>query len=454
MGNIHPTAILTDQCESIKIALREVMSDTIHRYCLWHILSKIPQKFKNVVDFDKTVAEFKEMVYDSIKIDTFESKWHEFVRSHGMETSEWLRTLYEEREKWVSVYLNHTFWAGMISTQRSEGIHAYYDGYIHFMSTLKQFVEQYEIATSNKIQKEFRADFESKRKVIKCISRFEWEKQFQRSYTNYIFNLVQKEINRVLYCHIIPPTEEESIEAANQFGIEIFKVLERSIVNNWYHKEFTYTVELRPNGEYINCNCRKFEFKGIICYHIFKVLSFKYIHTVNERYLLRRWRKDVPRRHSSIFFAEGYPHMADDYKKFQEVERWFQDCTNLSIGSGEKMEFVKRKVIDLHKEVLTWNPILTAQSQQRSVENILKEQSVGGTHVLDPPVTRPRGRPRTNRLISASEANAGRGRINTRGTGGGCRGGHSGRGRRNYAQEMDVLDLNQPVIATQSIQVN
>ncbi|KAG6536338.1 hypothetical protein ZIOFF_001392 [Zingiber officinale] len=323
MGNIHPTAILTDQCESIRITLRDVMPNTIHRFCLWHILSKVPQKFKNVVDFDKAIVEFKAMVYDNITIGTFESKWAEFVRSHGMEGS-------------------------MISTQRSEGMHAYFDGYVHSMSTLKQFVEQYEIAISNKIQKEFRADHESKSKVMKCISQFEWENQFQRSYTNSMFNLVQKEIMRVLYCHFISPTEEESIEAINHVGIEKYKVLERSIVNNWYHKEFTYTV-----------------------------MSMKDIHTINERYLLRRWRKDVPRRHSSIFFAGGYPHMIDEYKKFQELERCFQECSDLSIGIAEKMKFVKQKLIDLNKELLNWNPIVEVASSAHSIEHMAEEQAVG-----------------------------------------------------------------------------
>ena len=30
IGNIHPTAIITDQCESIKQAIREVMLDIVH----------------------------------------------------------------------------------------------------------------------------------------------------------------------------------------------------------------------------------------------------------------------------------------------------------------------------------------------------------------------------------------------------------------------------------------
>ncbi|KAL8548964.1 hypothetical protein ACS0TY_008015 [Phlomoides rotata] len=55
---------------------------------------------------------------------------------------------------------------------------------------------------------------------------------------------------------------EEQIADSNDIGIERYRVLERSILNDYFLKEFTYTVEWRPLGAYISCNCRKFEFKG------------------------------------------------------------------------------------------------------------------------------------------------------------------------------------------------
>ncbi|KAL8480647.1 hypothetical protein ACS0TY_026711 [Phlomoides rotata] len=79
----------------------------------------------------------------------------------------------------------------MISTQRSEGMHAYFDEFVHSRSTLKQFMEKYEIVISNKIQKEFAADFKSKNNFVKCITHFPLELKFQSAYTNDIFSLVQ-----------------------------------------------------------------------------------------------------------------------------------------------------------------------------------------------------------------------------------------------------------------------
>ncbi|XP_057989077.1 protein FAR1-RELATED SEQUENCE 5-like [Hevea brasiliensis] len=159
MGDVHPNSILTDQCESMRKAIREVMPNTKHRFCLWHILCKVPEKFRGVIDYDSACLEFKAAIYDSLTIEMFERNWNEFVVKHGLERNEWLSKLYVDREYWVPIYLNHTFWAGMVSTQRSESMHAHCDGYVNSMSTLKQFVEQYEIAMCDKIEKEFYADF-------------------------------------------------------------------------------------------------------------------------------------------------------------------------------------------------------------------------------------------------------------------------------------------------------
>ncbi|XP_058006625.1 protein FAR-RED IMPAIRED RESPONSE 1-like [Hevea brasiliensis] len=177
MEDVHPNSILTNQCESMRKAIREV-----------------PEKFRGVINYDSACLEFKAVIYDSLTIEMFERNWNEFVVKHGLERNEWLSKLYVDREYWVPIYLNHTFWDGMVSTQRSESMHGYFDGYVNSMSTLKQFVEQYEIAMCDKNEKEFYADFKSKNTVLNCIYVFEWEQQFQKAFTNSIFKLVQEEI--------------------------------------------------------------------------------------------------------------------------------------------------------------------------------------------------------------------------------------------------------------------
>ncbi|KAL8481208.1 hypothetical protein ACS0TY_027112 [Phlomoides rotata] len=376
MNGVHPNAIITDQCPSINLAIRDVMPNTTHRYCIWYILSKVPEKFKHVHNFDRCSVDFKGLVYDSLTIENFETRWAEFLVKYHLENNVWLTGLYEEMEKWVPVYLHDTFWA--ISTQRSEGMHAYFDEFVHSRSTLKMFMEQYDMAMGNKIQKEFITDFQSKNKLSNV-------------YTHSIFKLVQEQINRMMYCQVIP-----SEEVSNETEVVVINVFERSIVNNYFWKECTYTVRWREIGEHISCKCRKFEFRGILCCHIMVVMAQKNIQTVNERYVLRRWRKDVNRQHSNIFFAGGYPHMTEEYKKFQEVEKYFQQCIELAMCSSEKLEFIKEKCNEMKDALVNWVPttsdnllqqledglgVLDVYHVQRNVVEVVVDEHVAGVLV-------------------------------------------------------------------------
>ena len=44
MSNSAPIGIITDQDKAMKAAIENVFPNTRHRWCLWHILKKIPEK--------------------------------------------------------------------------------------------------------------------------------------------------------------------------------------------------------------------------------------------------------------------------------------------------------------------------------------------------------------------------------------------------------------------------
>ncbi|XP_057996549.1 protein FAR-RED IMPAIRED RESPONSE 1-like [Hevea brasiliensis] len=359
MVNIHPHVILTDQCESIKVAIREVMPKIRHRFYLWPILSKMSENFKGVEGFTKATNEFKALIFDSLTIETFETNWNDFLTKYGLENNEWLMKLYSERENWVPVYLKHMFWVGMMSTQRSEGMHANFDGYVNSRSTLKQFIEQYEMAIRGKNEKELLSEF------IKCL----W------------------------YCDVNPSNEDEE---SNEHGMERYNILERCIINDWYRKEFVYRVEHRENEQYFNCNCKKFDSSGILCCYILKVIVTKGMEVINERYLFRRWRKDVHHPYIKRFFARGYPMMTDEYKKHHELEGDFAQITDIVIGNTQKMEYVKRQLRALQVNLSEWNDGLLASAV--GSENIGITNSDSLVAILNPNEACSYERPRSNRF--------------------------------------------------------
>ncbi|KAF2297051.1 hypothetical protein GH714_016086 [Hevea brasiliensis] len=307
------------------------------------------------------------------------------------------------------------FWAGMMSTQRSEGMHTYFDGYINSRSTLKRFVKQYEMAIRRKNEKELLSEFISKNRVVSYISPFGWERKFQHAFTHEMFKLIQEQVKRLWYCDVNPPNEDEE---SNEHGTERYNILERCIINDWYHKEFVYRVEQRENGQYFSCNCKKFDSSGILCCHILKVIVAKGIEVINERYLFRRWRKDVHHPYIKRFFAGGYPMLTEEYKKYHELEGDFAQVTDIVIGNMQKMEYVKRQLRALQVNLSEWNDGLLASAV--GSENVGITNLDSSIAILNPNEARSCGRPQSNRFRSRHELNGGSNRSRTRGRRGRC----------------------------------
>uniref|UniRef100_A0A2N9EPF4 Protein FAR1-RELATED SEQUENCE n=1 Tax=Fagus sylvatica TaxID=28930 RepID=A0A2N9EPF4_FAGSY len=190
MCDIAPKAIITDQCQAMRRAIEIVFSETVHRWCIWHITMKLPVKLAGLEAYQDIKHYLLKAVHDSMTVEEFEEKWNHTITSHHLEENEWLAKLYEERERWVPAFLNSNFFAGMSSTQRSESMNAFFDGYLHSSTTLKVFVEQFENAMRNKVEKEILSDFECFKGKLECSSSSPMEKQFQEAYTHEIFKRV------------------------------------------------------------------------------------------------------------------------------------------------------------------------------------------------------------------------------------------------------------------------
>jgi hypothetical protein len=206
-----PSAIITDQDRAMKNAISRVFPRTRHRYCLWHILKKISEKFRAYAQYDAIKSSLRRCVYESQTCGDFEAGWQSLLENYNLKDNDWLRRLYDERTFWVPAYLKGVFWAGMTTTQRSESMNAFFDGYVRPSTTLKQFVDQYDIALRKKIENEALADFNSFNSVLPCVSFFSFEEKFQQVYTIAKFREVQAEILGRIYCTVSLLTKDGTI---------------------------------------------------------------------------------------------------------------------------------------------------------------------------------------------------------------------------------------------------
>ncbi|KAF5445047.1 hypothetical protein F2P56_034130 [Juglans regia] len=187
-----PKAIITDQDRSMKSAIAMVFPETHHRYCLWHIMRKLPEKLRSHSQFNVGLkTDIQTALYDSHTCQEFDAKWGKLIQKYDLGDNTWLEGLYTERSFWVPIYLKDVFWADMSTTQRSESMNAFFDRYVHSGTTLKEFVDQFDNALRKKVEVKTTADFNSCNQTIPCVTPFHFEKQFQAVYINAKFKEIQ-----------------------------------------------------------------------------------------------------------------------------------------------------------------------------------------------------------------------------------------------------------------------
>ncbi|XP_022871369.1 protein FAR1-RELATED SEQUENCE 5-like [Olea europaea var. sylvestris] len=326
VGCMHgqaPKGIIIDQDRAMQNAIQIVFPHTMHRWCLWHILKKLPEKFGYHVDKASIFSTIHGLVYDSQTVEEFEEGWRGMIDRYNLYDSDWLSGLFESRFCWVPCFLKTTFWAGMSTTQRSESMNTFFDGYVHSKTSLKQFIEQYERALRSKVEKEFQANFKSYAQMVPCVTNHDMETQFQKVYTISKFREVQDEFIRKVYYDIISVSEGCS-------GT-IYKVLEDILLYGVHRTKRTFSVSFTRETCDIVCSCHLFEFRGIVCRHAFTVLIRNDVKFLPDKFILRRWRRDVSRAHTRVaVYYDGldgspiqlrYDDMCRDFRRWLTLLR-------------------------------------------------------------------------------------------------------------------------------------
>ncbi|XP_017438123.1 protein FAR-RED ELONGATED HYPOCOTYL 3-like [Vigna angularis] len=225
---------------------------------------KIPEKLQSYSAYKDIKRQRKQVVYNSDLVDNFVYGWERMITTFSLHTNEWFSSLYEERHRWVPCYLRNSFWAGMSTTQRSESMNAFFDGYINSRTTLQEFVKQYDNALQHKTEKETQADFTSLNTTLPCGSQSLIERQFQKHYTHAKFTKIQSEFRGKINCFV------DGIVV--QDNSSLYKVMEDSI-HNEIREERAFMVTFQRDTMDVNCSCLLFEFRGIICRHCVCVLA-------------------------------------------------------------------------------------------------------------------------------------------------------------------------------------
>jgi hypothetical protein len=84
MNGRASVAIIIDQDWAMKNTIARVFPRTRHKYCLWHILKKIPDKCKSYSNYCAIKNVIHKYVYESQTCGDFEVGWQSLLDSYEL----------------------------------------------------------------------------------------------------------------------------------------------------------------------------------------------------------------------------------------------------------------------------------------------------------------------------------------------------------------------------------
>ncbi|XP_010254494.1 PREDICTED: protein FAR1-RELATED SEQUENCE 4-like isoform X2 [Nelumbo nucifera] len=362
MGGIAPKTIVTDQNEAIKAAIAQVFSNVRHRFCLWHILNKIPEKLGHATKkHGNFMVEFDKCIYRSWTEEEFEDQWSKMVHIFELSGDEWLKSLYEDRKQWVPTFMRDNFFAGISTTQRSESIISYFDKFMYKETSLIEFVEQCRVALRDRYEKESKAESDSWHGTPALKSYSPYEKQMSTIYTHEIFKKFQVEVLGIVSCQVRKDKEDGTTTV---FRVEDFGVQQ------------DFIVAWDETKSEISCLCHCFEYNGFLCRHMMVVLHTSAVSEIPSHYILKRWTKD----------AKNWQVMNQRSGEVQYTEQRYNDICQRALKLGEygsislesynlivlRVEELLRQCENMHNSVnaaAPTMPVVEKQGKRRNTNN-------------------------------------------------------------------------------------
>lgn len=273
MNGKAPQTIMTDENMWLKEAIAVEMPRTKHAFCIWHIIAKFSDWFSLQLgsQYDKWKVDFHRL-YNLHSGEDFELGWREMVDMYGLHGNKHIASLYALRTFWALPYLRCYFFAGMTSTFQAELVNAYIQRFMSAQSVPDNFVEQVAAVVDYKDQAGTKQKNQQKVHKVSLKTGSPIESHAATVLTPYAFCKLQDEL-------VLAPQYAYIIVGENYF-----------IVRHHTEMDGGYKVVWVPHDDFITCSCHQFEFLGILCRHVLRVLSANNCFHIPDQYLPVRWR--------------------------------------------------------------------------------------------------------------------------------------------------------------------
>ncbi|XP_074266688.1 protein FAR1-RELATED SEQUENCE 5-like [Silene latifolia] len=206
MGGKEPEYIITDQDPGIIKSFPLVFKTARNRFCMWHIMNKVPIKYGSTRhDYQDFLKKLNTVIWDEdLEADEFDGKWLEIMAQHDVGDVEWFTECYSKRRQWVMAHCKDLkMGAIMRTTQRSESENRFFKRFVHKYGTLVEFLMRFESAMEQQRHNQKRLDNENRQSNPKLSSKMALESDAARVYTHNMFEEFQQELKYSILIHVV-----------------------------------------------------------------------------------------------------------------------------------------------------------------------------------------------------------------------------------------------------------
>lgn len=274
-----PKMIITDQDPAIKIAVERSFVGTRHRFCMWHIMTKVPDKIpahlKKDLVFRKKLCSA--VWSEQLEPEEFDAQWIDTITEFGLKDHSWFKTMFQIRHSWIPAYFRDFPMSGLFrTTSMSESENSVFDRYISPRSNLVEFFMHFDSAIDAQRYANARLNSMDESSINSRMTPLVIEEQAATVYTRNLFLDVQDEIRMACYrCRVVSMTEDGNVCV---YGVH-------DGIND------VFNVAYDNIEQTVICSCKRFVRVGLLCSHILMVFKNLEFETIPDKYVIPRWSK-------------------------------------------------------------------------------------------------------------------------------------------------------------------
>ncbi|XP_031116728.1 protein FAR1-RELATED SEQUENCE 5-like [Ipomoea triloba] len=411
MGHV-PQLTVTDQDPAMKSAVAQVFESTRHRFCMWHIMTKVSEKVGSTLAKNEEFRRALNAVVwnEKLKIEEFEVRWHHIMEDYGLSEHKWFKQMFEVREFWIPAYFHNVYMGGLLrTTSRSEAENSVFGSYTSQHASLVEFFLQFEAAidTQRHKQAKLNADCESKFPEMKTPLKI--ERHTATIYTIAIFYDVQEEI----YAGCVT---SRIISKMAEGGCVTSRIISKMAEGDSIH----FVVEDGDGGLFdvyaknvdlsFDCTCRMFQRVGLLCRrtcrmfqrvgllcrhvfvllkdsrllcrHVFVLLKDSHVDIIPSQYIVARWTRAYD---GEVCRGDNISVVTDPNSALTQVWNEFYNCVGRACGNTDRLVELAT-LLKAHSEISTnSNNAVTPSTAKVSVIHSFCGSPKSSDVVVQPP---------------------------------------------------------------------